>query len=127
MELEITKGAFPSDDLAGLESGEAQLVSDVAERYDTVSLLIRSEKKLIGYAVMGFDNSDMVTVYAARSVNSVLARVAMKAIFGAAQVIGAPLRVHTDKLRAMARMMGAGDAVACFDADGLPMGVFNGV
>lgn len=126
IDLEIVKGSFPTDDLVQLDSGEAQHVVEAANRTDTACLILRQGGKLIAYAVMGFDDSDMVTVYAARSSGHTMGRIAMKAIFGAAQVIGAPLRVHTDKLRAMARFFGATDALACLDGDGLPMGVFYG-
>lgn len=128
MRAEIIRDGFPSDLLAQMHLDESSLVAEVAARADTVALVIRGQGgEMVGYAVMGFDLSDMVTVYAARSVNNLLARAAMQGIFGAAQILGKPLRVHTEKLRSMARMMGAEKALAAFDGDGLPMGVFDGV
>jgi hypothetical protein len=126
MNLQIAKGEFPSAMLAQIEAGEAALVVELMQRGE-VALVVSEGGKLAGYAVFGFDEGGMVTVYAARSFNSFLARAAMLGIFGAAQIIGAPVRVHTEKLRAMARMMGADKALAALDGDGLPMGVFHGV
>lgn len=127
LSMQIEPGALPASILGQLGAEEAALVGEVSARDDTVSLIVRDGDKLAGYAVMGFDAADMVTVYAARSVNHFLARAAMAGIFGAAQILGKPLRVHTDKLRVLARMLGAKEALACLDGDGLPMGVFHGV
>jgi hypothetical protein len=121
---------MPPAILAQLAGPEAELAGEVSARDDTATLLVTADDGgLMGYAVMGFDADDMATVYAARSINSMVARMAMAGIFGAAQVMGAPLRVHDlrGKLRAMARMMGAAEIIQCLDGDGLPMGVFRGV
>lgn len=126
MDMRIITGAFPPDMLTQLADDERGLVDQVAARSDTASLLVTDGAgRLVGYAVIGFDASDMVTVYAARSLNHMLARAAMTGIFGAAQIIGRPLRVHTERLRVLARMLGATQALACLDGDGLPMGVFS--
>jgi len=65
-------------------------------------------------------------IYAARTFGGMMAEMALKAFFGAAQVLGKPLRVHTDKLHAFARIIGAEKYMAEIDADGKPQGVFYG-
>lgn len=128
MKIELVQVELPAAILGQLAAPEADLVREVSARADTVSLLVTGDDgALQGYAVMGFDDDKAATVYAARSVNSMLARIAMQGIFGAAQVLGAPLRVHDarGKLAAMARMMGATEILHCLDGDGLPMGVFS--
>lgn len=125
--MDIIRDEMPGAILSQLKPDEADLVREVSAREDTVSLLVTDGDRLVGYAVMGFDDSKMVTVYCARSVNHLLARAAMAGIFGAAQVMGAPLRVHREKLKALAAAMGAKEALACLDGDGIPMGVFRGV
>lgn len=130
MKIALCPGELPAPILGQLAAAEADLAREVSAREDTASLIVTGDDgTLQGYAVIGFDDNDMATVYAARSVNSMLARIAMQGIFGAAQVMGAPLRVHDlrGKLRAMARMMGATDILHCLDGDGLPMGVFSRV
>lgn len=125
--LSVTLDALGPDVLAALRPDEAELVAEVSARSDTAALILRQAGAVIGYAVFGRDAADMVTVYAARCWNNMLARAAMAGIFGAAQVAGSPLRVHTEKLRAMARYLGAKEAIAAIDGDGLPMGIFDGV
>lgn len=127
MKMGICDGDFPAELLVQLATDEARLVQELTGRGDTVSLTVTDGARLVGYAVMGWDDADMVTVYAARSLNHFLARAAMMGIFGAAQIMGAPLRVHTEKLRAMARMLGAEKALAALDGDRVPMGVFDGL
>lgn len=126
MKFALSKDKIGADVLALLDAKELELVAELSARDDTMSLTISDEKGVIGYAVFGIDNDNMVTVYAARSMNSFIAKAAMIGVFGAAQVMGMPLRVHTEKLRGMARMMGAEQAFKCLDLDGVPMGVFNG-
>lgn len=126
--FEVLGEAMPGDLLALLGEDEAAIVAEVSARPDTVSMIIRDGVKLLGYAVYGLDDEGkMVIVYAARAFSSFVAKAAMQGIFGASQVLGVPMRVHTDKLRSMARMMGAGSVVAALDGDGLRVGVFNGV
>lgn len=125
--LSVTLDALGPDVMTLLAPNEAELVAEVSARSDTASLVIRQAGAVIGYAVFGRDAADMVTVYAARCWANMVARAAMAGIFGAAQVIGSPLRVHTEKLRVMARFIGAKDAIAAIDGDGLPMGIFDGV
>ena len=126
--LEVLGGVMPPDLLALLGEAEASIVAEVSARPETVSMIIRDGVKLLGYAVYGLDDGGkMVIVYAARSFSSFVAKAAMTGIFGAAQVLGVPMRVHTDKLRSMARMMGASQVVAALDGDGLRVGVFDGV
>lgn len=125
MNLVLVNGQLDAAFLARLEPTEAATVAELSARDDTKSLLVADGEKVVAYAVFGFDDQEIITVFAARAMNHFLAKCAMQAFFGAAQVLGTPLRVHTEKLRAMARMMGAESALATFDCDGVPMGVFN--
>lgn len=125
-EMSVTRAPFPAEFMADMDSAEAELVAEVSARSDTMSLIVKQAGAMIGYAIFGFDATEMVTIYAAKSKDSILAKAAMIGLFGAAQVVGKPLRVHTQKIRAMAKTMGAERAFACVDGDGLPMGVFDG-
>lgn len=126
MKLQVLTGEFPETLLAGIEAGEAVLIRELMERGE-VALVATDGETLAGYAVFGFDLDNMVTVYAARACNGFLAKAAMIGIFGASQIIGAPMRVHTEKLRAMAKMLGAQIAIPARDTDGVPMGIFGNV
>lgn len=106
---------------------ERDLVCELMQRDDTRALIVTEAEKLLGYAVFGSDDDGILTVYAARAISGLMARAAMVGMFGAAQIMGAPLRVHTERVAAMARMMGAGSFASAFDSDGIPMGVFGGV
>lgn len=127
MKLQIVQVDFPADLLAMLDPQEGDLIRELMARGEVALIATDDDGALVGYAVFGFDAGDMVTVYAARSRNNLMARAAMMGIFGAAQVIGRPVRVHTEKLRGMARMMGAQIALPARDGDGVPMGIFRNV
>lgn len=128
MQLETFSGALPADLLALLEAKEADIVAEVSARDDTYSFIIRDGVALLGYGVFGLGKGDdMVIIYAARSFNSFATKMAMMGLFGAAQVLGVPVRVHTDKMRTMARMLGAERFMEALDGDGLRVGVFHGV
>lgn len=127
MKIEMFAGQMAPDFLtfiARTDPTEAAIVAELSGREDTISLLVTDSEKMVGYAVFGFDVDDIITVYAARSVNHFLTKCAMRAYFGAAQVLGVPVRVHTEKVRQMARMMGATDFLAALDGDKVPMGIF---
>lgn len=127
MKLEYITAQIGADVLSLLGKGEAELVAEVSSRDDTVSLIITdAAAALVGYAVIGFDDQDIVTIYAARSFNSVVAKMALRAIFGAAEVLGVPMRVHTEKLDTFARYLGAKSFRAAIDGDGVRQGVFSG-
>lgn len=123
----MTRDAMPQKRLAELEGEEKALVERVSARDDTALLLVEDRDKdtLIAYAVIGKDDGGMVTIYAARSLaGGAVTAMMLRGIFGASQVLGAPMRVHTDRVAAYARMIGAGEAWDAIDGDGLPMGVF---
>lgn len=130
MKFEMISGQMAPAFLNALNANdpsEAALVAMLSARDDTMSIIVMdTDNKLAGYAVFGFDRDDMLTIYAARSINHFMTKVAMKAYFGAAQILGVPVRVHTEKVREMAKMMGATDFIAALDGDKLPMGVFYG-
>ena len=117
---------FPARLAMQLPLSEGRAVGELLARGDTVLMLATDGDKLQGYACFGLDADGMLTVYAARAMAGLSVKLAMQALFGAAQVIGAPVRVHTEKVKAMAKMMGAKLAFDGIDGDGLPMGVFYG-
>ena len=127
MKVTVTKSPLPADLAAQLPADEAAQVAELGARSDCLTLAYVDAGKLAGYAIFGHDEGGFVVIYMARSMAQGLAAVALKAVFGAAQVMGKPLRVHTEKVRAMARMMGADLTAVLKDSDGIPMGAFHGV
>lgn len=129
MKLSCIRGGFPADLLAELP--EAETVAEVAARSENACLLLQDDAgALLGYAVFGLDLDGMLAVYAARALGGGwVARAAMAGLFGAAQVIGSPLRFHLDdwqgRMKAAARMMGADIAEGILDGDGVRQGVFR--
>lgn len=125
MKVRVTAKAMDAVNIAQiLDASENALVSEVSARDGTFTITVNNGEKLLGYAVCGKDQGDVLAVYAARSFVPVLGPQIMKSFLGAAQVSSTPIRVHTDKVRAMARAMGAGVALEGIDADGIPHGVF---
>lgn len=125
MKVRITVKPMEAEQLAQIEDKkESDLVAEVSARDNTYTITICEGDKLQGYAVFGSDAGGLTAVYAARSFVPVLGPMMMKTFLGVAQVTGAPIRVHTEKLKAMARTMGAKFAVAAVDADGIEHGVF---
>lgn len=117
--------ALPTALIEDLE--EFELVKKVSGYDDTMSVVVAdAENNLLAYAVVGPDEDGITTIYAARCLFGGAGAMMLKAIFGASQVLGAPMRVHTDRIHAFQRAIGADVAVECEDAEGLPMGVFHG-
>lgn len=126
MKLAIHTDSFPASNMGELP--EADLVAELMARGDTAALVATDGEALMGYAVFGFDADQIVTVYAARSMGGMLTRAALVGIFGAAQVMGAPVRVHAEKVGrgvAMARAMGAQVVSHARDLDGIPMAIIG--
>ncbi|NOR63025.1 MAG: hypothetical protein GQ535_11110 [Rhodobacteraceae bacterium] len=123
-----TKGLMPEEFIDQLDIEEAAHYVDVAERDDTATLYVSDLEtgKLQIYVVVGVDQDGMYTAYAAHCFMKGMAKLAMRSVFGAARIMGKPLRVHSEKVAAMAKMFGAESFLECLDADGVPMGVFNG-
>jgi len=109
------------------DATELERIDHLTERSDVATLTIEDTKQgtLAAYAFIGRDDSGMFTIYAARSWLTGLGAVAIAGLFGASKVISTPLRVHTEKLEAYARMMGADLSQVALDGDGVPMGVFS--
>ena len=125
MKARVTKEPFPADLLAQLNSDEADHVAACSARPDTFTIFAQNGENLIGYVVFGKEEGgDILVVYAARALVSGLGPMMMRQLLGVAEVLGQPLRVHTDKVRAMARIMGADVAIEARDVDGLLHGVF---
>lgn len=120
-----TMKALPEALIAPLD--EADLLRTVSARDDTVSLVVSDgDDKLLAHAVVGPDEDGMTTIYAARCLVKGPGTMFLRAIFGASEVLGRPLRVHTQRIDAFARAVGAETALEAVDGEGLPMGVFNG-
>lgn len=117
---------LPADFRAQLPGDELGHVMTVGARDDTFCLTVSNPENgdLLAYAIVGPDDGGMVTIYAARSWLTGLGAMAIKSLFGASHIMGQPLRVHTERLRTYARMLGADNALEAIDGDGLPMGVF---
>lgn len=128
MKLALHLGELPEALAAAITCDkERALASELMGRGEA-ALVASDGDHVAAYAIFGQDADNMLTVYAARALRGFIAKAAMQGLFGAAQIAGVPVRVHTEKVRAMARMMGADLAVAAKDMDGLPMGVFaNGL
>lgn len=127
MKISVTKAPLAADLAAQLPADEAAQVADLGAREDCLTLAYVDGGKLAGYAIFGHGDDGFVVIYMARSMAKGLAAVVLQSVFGAAQVMGKPLRVHTERVRAMARMMGADLSSVFADADGIPMGGFHGV
>lgn len=109
------------------DRSELELVLKVGARRDTATITITNNDTgaLAGYAVIGDDAADHVVIYAARTwLRGPLAAMAFKGLFGAAGVMQRPLRIHTDRLKKYAKLLGADTFAGGEDADGLPMGFF---
>lgn len=125
MKVRITANPMDAVNIAQIsDTKERDLVAEVSAREGTFTITVCNGEKLLGYAVCGKDQGDVLAVYAARSFVPVLGPKIMKSFLGAAQVSGTPIRVHTEKVQAMARAMGAGVAMEGIDAEGIPHGVF---
>ena len=116
--------ALPADVLAHLDDDEASGAREVSARSDTYSVFAMQGEKLLGYAVFGKDKGGLLSVYYARSLVPGLGPVMMRQFFGVAKIAGTPIRVHSEKVSAMARAFGAQIAIEATDADGVPVGVF---
>ena len=128
-----TIGPFPAEPFEqiapGLTPDEARTVNEVAARDDTATIVILDDAgTVLGWLVYGpSDPPNEVVLYAGRAEQNGMARIMLRSMFGVSQIMGQPMRMHTDKFAQYARMIGAPYATAAVDADGLPMGVFHGV
>jgi len=117
----------PDTLVSDLEEEERGLILRTSARDDTATVLVTGGDTgaLLAYAVFGQDEGDMLTIYAARCLVPGLGPMALKSFLGVAQITGTPMRVHTERVQAMARAIGATSAMDAIDGDGLPMGVFR--
>lgn len=124
-----TAQPFPADLLATLpDQTERDRVAEVSARPDTAALIVTNCEtgEVFAYAVYGNDGGGMLAIYAARVVGGGPAtKLMFRGLLGASEVLGKPLRVHSDNVQAMARMMGAGDVLEAIDGDGVNMAVFE--
>ncbi len=125
IQARLTDQPIAPELLAQLDAPEAAGAGEVSARADTMSIIATDGGKLIGYAVIGRDAGGIVAVYYARALVPVLGPMVMKQFFGAAAILGDPVRVHTERLEAMARAFGANVVIDGIDADGVPVGVFG--
>lgn len=123
-----TNQAFPDRFKEQLGAEELALVEDVSSWDDTRTLLVEDMKTgtLAAYAVIGPADDGMLAIYAARSWFKGLAAHAIKGLFNGASILGKPMFVHTEKIAAYARILGAEHAFEAMDTDGVPLGVFAG-
>jgi len=127
MRVALTPATISEKFLAQLSGDELDCVAETSARPDTASIVVSDGETLLAYAVFGFDDGGLVNIYAARADKMGFAGTALlRSMFGAAQVLGKPLTVHSDKVRAMARAIGATDFEQSFNELGEKFGVFNG-
>lgn len=127
--IRITQNPLGPEILAALDADEAAGALAVSERDDTLSLTVLGAGGApMGYCVFGRDAGDMIAIYYTRALVPGLGAAMMKQLFGVAQVLGTPLRVHVDSVRGIAtraRMFGAKVATEGVDADGIMQGIFR--
>ena len=111
------------------DADELALVLEVGARDDTATITIVNNDTgdLAGYAVIGRDDQGWLTIYAARTwLRGPMAAMAFRGLFGASQVMKAPLRIHSERVAKYAKILGVDIALDAIDGGGLPMGVFDG-
>lgn len=127
--IRCTQSPIDNEILAVLDHEEAQGVSEVSARNDTLSLIVeKADGSLIGYAVFGRDEGNMVAVYYARSLVAGFGPMMMRQFFGVSQILGVPLRMHAQSIRDIAikaRMFGVDFAAEGVDVDGILQGVWS--
>lgn len=125
-----TQAALPLELLACIpDEDERRDVLELGGMSCTATLYVQNTDtgKLMAYAVLSTTTEEgKVLIMRARSFLTGLGKAALAGIFKGAQTVSKPLTVHADSLRGFARMMGAEEALAGLDADGVRMGVFNG-
>lgn len=127
-QVRLTEKTIPAEILDQLQPDESALTGEVSERGDTYSIIVTDGDKLIAYAVFGLGEGDLAIVYAARVLVPGLGPMMLKSLFGASQVMGAPLRVCLNKigrLNAVGRSMGADFCMEAEDGDGRLQGLFT--
>jgi len=113
--------------LDGLDETLVQNAVAASERPDTLTVCLAKAAEPVACVVIGKDTADMVAVYFAKAYVGGIGPLMMKQLFGAAQVVGAPIRVHVrsvERLRAYAKMVGANVALEGRDAEGVLQGIF---
>ncbi len=108
--------------------GELDNLDTLQARNDTALLLIEDTDtgRVLAYARLGLGDAGEVVIYAARSWLTGLGKMALMGLFGTATAVNKPMRVHAEKLRTYARMMGAEHMFDAWDGDGIPQGVYHG-
>lgn len=119
----VGRGNIPPQYAAKLTQEERELLATVTAYESTVTIYVldADHDELFAYGVFGQDDQDTFTIYAANTYAPQVAKLALRSFLGAAQVMGKPLRVHTEKVAAMARLMGAENFTDGLDLDNLPM------
>ncbi|WP_444462088.1 hypothetical protein [Rhodobacter capsulatus] len=113
------------------EAGDLAAFLEV-EGGEMFGLIVEDDaQNLQGYAVFALDNSEperMLAIHFARVLQSVpqLARVVLQSLIGAAQIAGVPVRMHSDRVKALARMAGAAAFAETLDGLGEPAAVIYG-
>jgi len=124
-----TANRWPAELLDRLaDDKERAHVAKVSAYPGTASVVVEDADTggLHSYAVFGPDDNNMVAVYAAHVFGKGMGPAMFKQIFGASIVLGLPVRVHTERVHAFARAIGATDYFEAIDGAGKPQLVAHG-
>jgi len=124
----VCSDGLPDRHVDQLEDGEAVLVLDVSARPDTRAIYVEDGDTgaLVAYAIVGPHDSGDFLVFAAHVFVNGIGKTMLAALFGASKILGKPMRVHSNKISAMARAIGAPEFAETLCGNGLPQGVFDG-
>lgn len=129
MQIRMVDKVLPTEILTAIPDEEATGATEVLGRDGNVAIVGTQDGKPLFYAVLGLDEIGALAAYYVRTFVPFLGPMLAKQIFGAAQVSGVPVRVHSDTLdraRAMARTAGARVICEAKDGDGVPLALFGG-
>jgi cytochrome c biogenesis factor len=127
IKIGLAKSKLPDVVLSAIPAEEAAGASDVLARDGNTAIVGMQGDSPLFYAVLGVDEIGAVSAYYVRTFVPVMGPMLAKQFFGAAQVSGRPIRVHSDTMKramAMARAAGADLAGMATDGDGVPLGIF---
>jgi len=118
-----SSGAFPDHWLKFLkDDAEAENVAVVSSRDNTqlIGVTNTDTGELIAYVVLGVDENDMVTIYAARVTQKGAGGMFLRSMFDASVIVGKSFRVHSEKQEVWARFLGVDAFEKHIDTNGVP-------
>ncbi len=130
MNITISESALAAEFLQALAPDEAALVKELGDTKGNFTLTFSDGLKFLGYVVFSpEDATGYMAVFAGRAVGNcyraVLAKSVLMGLFGAASICGKPMRLHSDRLAALAAMVGADFGAIMRDLDGEKIAVLS--